>query len=154
MQASLIPLSHSDARTIRHARQAVALVLNGAVRNLESQYGPADYQDRTPIIQQLFTQVTAEIAGWDIAQAEELADAGVPGHERERATAQLAKGRPAIDLDAATRFLRHYASPSAIHELIVALTDDGTASMDTADAAVLAMYKEVAKDLGADWATD
>jgi hypothetical protein len=150
MQASLIPLSNSDARTIRHARQAVALVLNGAVRNLESQYGPADYQDRTPIIQQLFTQVTAEIAGWDIAQAEELADAGVPG----RATVRLAKGRPAIDLDAVMRFLRHYASPSAIHELIVALTDDDTASMDTADAAVLAMYKEVAKDLGADWATD
>jgi hypothetical protein len=52
--------------TIRRAREAVGLILDGAIRHLESDYGPDEPTDRSPMIRQLFKAVLAELNDWDV----------------------------------------------------------------------------------------
>lgn len=57
-------LSNSDARTIRHAREAVALLMTGAVRQLETNYGPNDDPERRDAVDALILHVREELDGW------------------------------------------------------------------------------------------
>lgn len=57
-------LSKRDSQTIREARAAVHLVISGAIRNLESQYGPDDEADRRIAVDALILHVREELGGW------------------------------------------------------------------------------------------
>lgn len=57
-------LSNTDARTIRHAREAIGLLISGAIRNLESDYGPNDNPDRSIATDALILHLREEMEGW------------------------------------------------------------------------------------------
>jgi hypothetical protein len=62
--------------TIRHARSAIYMVLNGAVRDIESEYESAENPECKEAIKELFDEVADEIDQWEIAgtQANKLSD--------------------------------------------------------------------------------
>lgn len=92
-------LSNSDSRTIRHACDAVSLVVSGAMRNLETHYGPSDNPDRSLACDALILHVREELEGW--ATAHEI---GETAEERSTDVTTLADG-PATDFAAAYRLL-------------------------------------------------
>lgn len=57
-------LSNSDSRTIRHARESLALIMDGAIRRLESDYGPNDDSSRVACIDALILHMREEMASW------------------------------------------------------------------------------------------
>lgn len=70
-------LSDSDARTIRRARNALGLLVAGAIAQLETNYGPEDNPDRTIPVDALLLHIRQELFGWETqheqgAEAEEI----------------------------------------------------------------------------------
>lgn len=65
-------LSNSDSRTIRLAREAIGLVIDGAMRRLESQFGPDDNPDRSIAADALILHAREEVEGW--VTAHEMGD--------------------------------------------------------------------------------
>lgn len=69
-------LSNSDSRTIRHACEAVDLIVSGAIRRLESDYGPHDNPDRAIAYDALILHLRETMESWnttaEIGEQEEL----------------------------------------------------------------------------------
>lgn len=59
-----IALSDHDHMHVRHARQALNMLVNGAVRYLESDYGPHDTADRKAVIATLIAELHGELDDW------------------------------------------------------------------------------------------
>ncbi len=72
-------LSNSDSRTIRHAREAVSLIMQGAMQRLDTQFGPNDSSNRSHAIDELILHLREELEGFPTS--EEL------GIELEQSTA-------------------------------------------------------------------
>lgn len=58
-------LSNSDSRTIRHACEAIALIIDGAMRRLETQYGPNDNTDRSLAQDSLLLHARESLGEWN-----------------------------------------------------------------------------------------
>jgi hypothetical protein len=63
-----------DGKHIRHARNALNLLVAGAVHYLESDYGPEDDPDRRKPVDQLLIELHGELDDW--GRDEEGDDAG------------------------------------------------------------------------------
>ena len=66
-------LSNADSRTIRLACEALSLIIDGAVRRLETQYGPDNLSDRGVAIDALILHAREALDGWSTRH--ELGDA-------------------------------------------------------------------------------
>lgn len=76
-------LSNSDSRTIRLAREALGFVVDGAMRRLETQYGPDDDSNRSAAIDALLLHLREELENWPTAH--EIGDASTERTAEETA---------------------------------------------------------------------
>ncbi len=64
----------NTAVTIRHARHAVHLLLSGALRDIEAEFGEGEgaAAEQTAVTKQLFNEIIDEIGDWEIADMPEM----------------------------------------------------------------------------------
>jgi len=58
--------------TIRRAKAAVSLIIDGAIRHIETDYGPDDNPDRQSLMPALFEAIHSEVDDWDDGASREL----------------------------------------------------------------------------------
>lgn len=123
-------LSNSDSRTIRHACDAVSLVVSGALRNLETQFGPSDNPDRSLACDALILHVREELEGW--ATSHEI---GKIAAERSIEETLLAEG-PATDFAGAYRCLLAGITDTMADQLCDMLESRNALALETGTAPV------------------
>ncbi|HUY05064.1 MAG TPA: hypothetical protein VMV33_17440 [Rhodocyclaceae bacterium] len=55
--------------TIRHAAHALDMLINGALRNIEAEFGPEDDAGRRDATKALFDKLLGKLVDWDIEGA-------------------------------------------------------------------------------------